>query len=320
MNKDIWYDYFLDALYKKYPKKNQLAESLMDLLEIEREAVYRRLRKDVAFSFNEIIKIASAWQISLNEIADIYSGNIPFFMRPLNFISPSELELDILKDFTKIFSQIEPSDDAEFMEICNKLPRSITSGFSHLNQFLVFKCLYQYGNNDKLITYSDACLPEKTRYIMSDYYDSVKNVSSVCFIFDGMLFDYLVRDINYFLSIKLITEKEKELIKKDILDMLNYISESARNGYFKNSKNKFSIYISRINIDSNYCYLYTKSFKICSVQVFNRHDICSSDVNVIEHVRKWMQYQKRNSTQISEVDEVARIEYFTRQYKLLEEI
>ena len=58
---EIWYNHFMKVLFAKYPKRAQLLEALMHLLQIEREAAYRRLRKDVPFAIQEIVKISAAW-------------------------------------------------------------------------------------------------------------------------------------------------------------------------------------------------------------------------------------------------------------------
>ena len=320
MNKDVWYDHFLKSLYERYPKKGQLAEALVDLLCIEREAAYRRLHKDVAFPFQEILKIASSWNISLNEIVGISSKNVPFFMRQLSCFNPSEMELDTLRETTQILQKVTPSFDNEYMEICNKLPRSMITSFISLNKFYLFKWKYQYGNEETTLPYFKTIIPEKMHKAMGDYYAAIKNLTTLNYILDHMLFDFLVCDVKYFHSIKLITDNEKELIKQDIYDLLDYMSEVANKGYFKVPQNKVNIYISRINIDTNYSYLYTQLCKICRIHVFSKYEIYSTDTEIVEHFKKWMLLKKRTSIQISEVDEIARIEYFTRQRQLVDSL
>ena len=320
MNKDIWYDHFLKSLYEKYPKKGKLAEALMDLLCIEREAAYRRLRKDVAFPFQEILKIAFTWNISLNEIVGINAKNVPFFMRQLSYLNPSEMELDALRETTQVLQKVIPSFDNEYMEICNKLPRSLIANFTSLNKFYLFKWEYQYGNEETALPYFKTIIPEKMHKAMVNYYMAIKNVTTLNYIFDHMLFDFLVCDVRYFHSIKLITDEEKELIKQDIHSLLDYMSEVASKGYYKVPENKVNIYISRINIDTNYSYLYTKLCKICRIHVFSKYEIYSTDIEMVNRFKKWMQLKKRTSIQISEVDEIARIEYFTRQRQLVDSL
>ena len=98
MKNEKWNDCFIKALYERYPQKSQLMQALADLLHIEREAVYRRLRQDVVFSMQEVVKISAAWNISLDRITGIQSGLVPFFMQPVNYLEPSEQELKFLRN------------------------------------------------------------------------------------------------------------------------------------------------------------------------------------------------------------------------------
>ena len=155
MTDNKWYDVFMEILSKKYPKKNLLAEALMDLLCIEREAVYRRLRQDVMFTANEIVKIASAWNISIDEIIGVNSGQISFQMRQMNYLDPSDEELDFLRQIIQSIIYLKDFPSTEFMDICNKLPRQLLAGFHYLNQFYLFKSLYQYGNDKEIVPYAN---------------------------------------------------------------------------------------------------------------------------------------------------------------------
>ena len=44
MKKELLYDNLLNAIKEKFPQKTNLVNALVDLLCIEKEAVYRRLR------------------------------------------------------------------------------------------------------------------------------------------------------------------------------------------------------------------------------------------------------------------------------------
>ena len=59
------YDVFLSELRRKIPRGAELTTTLTDMLYLEREAVYRRLRGDVPFTFMEVVTIAKKLGISL---------------------------------------------------------------------------------------------------------------------------------------------------------------------------------------------------------------------------------------------------------------
>ena len=318
MKNGVWYDCFLETLFAKFPKKTLLVEALMDLLHIEREAVYRRLRNRVLFSIHEIVKISSTWNISLDEITGNSTGKISFLMQPIDYVVPSKHELKFLQDIVESINNLRDCNDTEFMDICNKLPRQLIAGYSYLNQFQLFKWMYHYGNEKKPVPFGQVIISEEKLQLTADYYKAIKTVPQTNFIFDRMIFENLVRDIRYFHSIKMITDKEKELIKKDLFALLDYLLDVAIHGCYPETKNKVNLYISDINVDTNYSYTQTNQLSICFVHVFGKFEIYSLDTEMVENFKTWMRLKKRSSIQISEVDNKSRIDFFAKQHQLVD--
>ena len=315
---DTWYNIFIERLYNKYPKRVNLAQALMDLLFIEKEAVYRRLRNDVAFSVVEVVKIASAWNISLDEISNVAANNVSFTMKSINYVDPSDEEMREIQNRIERLEHFEESPDAECMEICNKLPRSLIASFPILYQFDIFRWAYQYSNVEERLKFSQITFSEQFHQKLVHYSKVIKQVANMNYIWDAMMFEYIVRDIQFFHSILLITEEEKDRIKKELLSLLNYLLEVADRGSFPETNKKVNVYISKIHIDTNYSYIYTEALKICRIHVFEKYDIFSFNTEMINNFRNWMQLKKRTSVQISEVDEKSRIEFFMKQRQLVE--
>ena len=315
---DAWYDYLLNVLAERKPKKARLVEDLMELLCIERESAYRRLRKDVSFSIEELVKIALAWNVSLDEIIGVHSGKIPFMMHLVNYFDPSEQEVQFLQQIAKSVDQIKKFPDMEFMNVCNKLPRSLYAGFAYLDQFHLFKWQYQYGEENNIVPFSKSVISERGLQLAADYCQAIKQMPNMSYIWDRMIFEYLINDIQYFHSIRLITDEEKALIKKDLRDLLDYMLLVASNGYFPETQNKVNLYISQLYINTNYSYVYTPNTKVCFVQAFDRYKIHSYNTEMMTRFRTWMQLKRKTSTQISEVDEKSRIGFFMKQQQLVD--
>jgi hypothetical protein len=313
MNDSMWYEFFIDALYKKFPKKSKLTKSLTKLLDIEREAIYRRLRKEVFFSAHEIVKIASTWGISLDEISQIDSEQYSFKMKQVNYLDPSDEEIIFLRQVIQGIRLLRNVPDTEFMDISNKLPRQIIAGYPYLNQFYLFKKHYLYGTEKESVTFSKAIISEEKRLITEEYYKEIKFVPQSEFIFDNLIFEFLVNDIRYFSSINLITQEEKELIKKDLYNVLNYLLDVATHGCYPETQKKVNIYISELNLDTNYNYTISPEANICFVHAFEKLEIYTFNSHMVKNFKSWMQLKKRTSIQISEVDERSRIDFFTKQ-------
>ena len=313
-----WYESFLETIANKFPRKQDLVQELIDLLYIEREAVYRRLRQDVFFTAHEIAKISVAWNISLDDILNSHNGCITFQMRKMNYVTPSDEEQLFLRKVINgiIFGRSYPN--TEYMDICNKLPRQFLAGYEYLNQFYLFKWLYQYGKEKDMVPLSKVTVSNEQSELTKEYYDAIKTVPNSNFVFDRMLFDYLVSDIQYFYSIQMITAAEKALIKQDLYDLLDYLQKMANKGYYPETKNKVNLYVSHLHVDTNYNYVFTPEASICFVHVFEKFEIYSFNSEMFNNFRAWMQLKKRSSVQISEVDERSRIAYFSDQRKLVD--
>jgi len=318
MEFEIWYNSFIKSLLSKYPKKSQLTTVLMDMLNIEREAAYRRLRKEVLFSITEIIKLSSAFNISLDSFVIGNSPKISFQMQPINYLSPSDDELKFLRHVIHSINSFKDSPDTEFMDVCNKLPRQLIAGFNHLNQYYLFKWMHQYGKEKRAIPFSQVFISDEKWQVTSEYYKAVKTVPQTIFIFDKMIFENLVNEILYFNSIQLITDKEKELLKSDLNAMLDYLFEVATYGYYPETKKKVSIYIAQIHINTNYNYTYTNKINICFVHVFDKYEIYTFDNEMVEKFKSWMLFKKDISRLISETDTKYRIEFFKKQRQIVD--
>ncbi len=321
METSYWYDTFIEALYEKYPKKTHLAQELMELLSIEREAAYRRLRKDVNFSFQEIAKIASKWDISLDRLISANQELIPFQMRLINFLSPTEKDINFIQTRIQFINYVKKTENSEWMDVCNKLPKSLLAGFKNLYRFDLFRWSEEYDSgNEEGRLFSEIIIPAKLQKLMTELFQAVKDIASVNYIWDQMLLDYLVRDIRYFHSIRMLTDDEKELIKQDLYDLLDYLFEIVSKGYFPETKNEVNFYISRISINTNYTYLHTKEVKTSRIHVFGKYEIYSYDPEVAGKFRTWMQSKKKSSYLISKVDKKERIDFFAKQRQLIDNL
>ena len=320
MEEQNWYDYFLENLYDLFPKKAQLTQELMDLLCLEREAVYRRLRKDVIFHAHEVVKIVTTWNISLDEIIGINSGKIPFQMQALNYLNPSKKEYANLQKRVKALDIVKADPSAEYMEVCNRFPRPLSIGFLTVYRFGIFNWAYQYNLDEVSKQFSKIILPEKIYQEFIAYKKSIVCVKNSHFIIDPNVFEYFVHSIKYFHSILLVSDEEQEQLKVELHAFLDYLMEIAMKGYYPETQNKVHLYLSKISIDSNYSYLYSDKLKACRIHAFGQHDISSSNSEMITNFKTWMNLKKRSSIQISETNEKHRIEFFNQQRAIIDSL
>ena len=318
MNELTWYDIFIESLHEKYPKKNQLVQELINLLCIEREAVYRRLRKEVAFPAHEIVKIAITWNISLDEVTGINSGLVPFKLMPINYLNPTKNEMKNFQNRIRNLAHFIAFHNAEHMEVGNKLPRAFSTSFPLLYKLKIFNWDYLYNTDETNNRFSDIVVPEGIIQEVQNYRETVKKTNLTNFILDQRVIEYIVRYVQYYYTILLITNEEKESIRNELHAMLDYMNDIANKGHYPETDKRVNLYISQIHNNTNYSYYYSEEFKSCTVHAFGKFDLCSYNPELVTNFRNWMNLKKRASIQISEVNERSRIEFFSKQRQVVD--
>ena len=106
------YESFLAELRKKIPQGAKLTNTLVDMLYIEREAVYRRLRGEVPFTFMEVMTIAKELGISLDNLTETDTcKSRPFQLKLVEYANPLDADFRMMQDFVEIFACAENEPD-----------------------------------------------------------------------------------------------------------------------------------------------------------------------------------------------------------------
>ena len=315
-----WYDSFLNALYEKFPQKAELVKALMDLLVLEREAVYRRLSKKIVFPTFEIIKIASAWHISLDNIMESNVGNVLFQMHLMDYVNPTKADFDVLRKRI-LFIDLLRDTTSEYIEVSNILSRTFIAGFPTLYKFSIFKWAYEYYDfGDNLNTnMGDIAFSEELLDLVRIYYKGMRLVTDTTYILDSMVFNHLVDDIQYFYSIFLISDDDKKCCKEELHSLLYYLQNVADMGCFPETKKRVQLFISTLHISTSYSYCrYGNNAEVCRMHPFNMYDSVSTNPVVGRDFRAWTQKKKRTAVLISETDAKFRAEFFRQQHALVD--
>jgi hypothetical protein len=322
MKNTVYYDLFLDAISKKFPHKSQLVKELVKLLRIEREAVYRRLRKVVSFTMEEVVKISLNWNVSIDNIIFCTPRHIhPIQLNLLRYVNPSETDLHEMENFISALESVKNHPESEYMEVSNLIPGALFSGFQHLARYYTFQWLYRYGGNQTPCPLSLVIQSDKIRQMELAHFNGIANIANVQYICDSQLLESLVRDIKYFESIYLIMPEETQLIKKDIAAWLNFMEEILIKGCFPNTKNQvLNFFISNTDIDTGYAYFSSANKKISMIRTFIMNVAATEDAELCENIKTWIQLKKRASVQISGVNEKWRIDFLNKQRKLIESL
>ena len=116
----------IEAAKEKVPTGANLANTLMDILYIGKEAIYRRLRGEVPFTLAEAAVISRKLGISLDKMIGVsFSNNAVFDLNVVHHSNTFETYHDILTRYVNAFDSIREDPTTEMATSSNILPQAL---------------------------------------------------------------------------------------------------------------------------------------------------------------------------------------------------
>jgi len=321
MKRDDLHRYLVLTLEKKIPDQTKLVETLKSILAIEKGAVYRRLRGEVPFTFFELANIAEKLDISLNNL--IYANSVQVDRFELTFVEYTNMDETDYKqweDYISLINSVKDDPQSEIAESSNLLPLSIYAKFDSIAKYYLFKYHYMLHESGDRMSFGDTVVPERLQQIYRLYFDASKNFAHTIYIWDYLIFKYLVTDIRFFYDIQLISDDELREIKNDLLALLDYVEEIAAHGCFKETGNPVSFYISELNLDADYSYVQMENFRMTHVRTFILNSVASTDQSSFKKIKHWIKSLKKSSMFISKSAMAYRMDFFRKQRRIVSEL
>ena len=311
----------LGALEKKFPDKTELVERLMEILFMEKGAIYRRLRGEVPFSFYEVVMIADKLDISFYNL--IYTDSVQMNRFELNitdYTHLNEADYKQWEDYVKLIHLAKNDPHSEMAQSSNVLPLTFHGKFYYLSKFFLFKYQYLFSGNEKRTSYSNMVLPDRLFRIYHLFNDALQSFSDSTYIWDYLMFRYLVTDIHYFSGISLISGDDIQKLKEDLLSLLGYLEQVANNGCFTETGNRVSLYISDVNLDADYFCFQFNDLYLSHVKTFILNTVLSTNPSSYEKMKNWIHSLKKSSTLISQSGALCRELFFDEQRMIISEL
>jgi len=321
MKREDIHRYFLRTIEKHTPDKTKIVDLLMETLCMEKGAIYRRLRGEVPFSFFEVVRIAEKLDISINNFSYTDFVNTEHFeLKIVEYANMNELDYKQWEDFIYMISLARNDHHSEIAESSNALPLSIYGGFDALSKYFLFKYQYLLNGTENRISFSELVVPERLSRIYRSYFTESKNFANTIYLWDFLIFQYLVNDIHFFSNINLISGDDIQLIKRDLNALLDYIEDITLNGSFKETGNNVTFYISDINFESDYSYWQLNDLNLSFVRTFILNAVVSTDKTSFRKIKDWIHSLKKSSTLISQSGAIYRTNFIEKQRKIIEEL
>ena len=291
---------------------------LMDILDLSRESVYRRLKGSIDFTFSESIKLGQELNFSLDELYTEYDLQLASFEYQKNRISsPEKYSIEILENYEKMMYELE-SADGYIVNTLNRLLWLFLLPHSHLTKFVFYKWIHQFDTLPLDFAYNELILNPRIIELCKNIISYDYKLENIMII-DKNIFLKTVQEIKYYRDRGLILPHEISLIKNDIQDLLESTQQILQTG-ITDLGNPCTIYLSSINIDTNSLYMRTNNKEIVYYYIFSDSNIQTSNPNICKMHSNWLDSLKKYSTLISASNQKMQAEFINQQFKFLDEI
>ncbi|SFD28672.1 helix-turn-helix domain-containing protein [Flavobacterium phragmitis] len=233
---------FLKAIKQKIPQSISLIDEVAGVLEISYDASYRRISGKSKFSIDETVKLASHFNISLD---NLFSNNE-------KVIVEKTIEIENLKDMLQYFKS-----SAENIEVLTKnkktklfysakdIPLFYFMDGTILSKFKAFVWLNLLNSNQKKVAFENFVIEES----FTEYMQKLKKIyenTIVNEVWNDTTINSSLQQILYFYEAGLLSLKSANALCADLKRIIDLIQEKCNN-----PENNFSVYYNELILLNN---------------------------------------------------------------------
>jgi len=301
---------------KHIPKNKKVVVYLVNTLNISRESAYRRMRGDIPFTIEELIKLATKLDFSIDTIYGQEKQNHAFddFSRLGN--NTTDFFIVMLKKYDELYERIKNANTLETIMAFNTFPPPFYMDFFNLFKFMYYKWLHQDECIYRNTPYSKTVLPEEVIIYQRKMKGSYLHGNNVVLILDMNIILNLIQEIQYFYHRKLLTNEELLILKEEVVQLIDLYENIVQSG--KMGSAKVHIYLSSLCVNSNTVYYEYDDKMEPFFWIFTINPVVIQNPGIISMQLKWLYTLKRQSSLITQSNEIMQAEFFFRQREYID--
>lgn len=306
----------INEITKHLRKGEKPVNYLMDKLCIGKESAYRRLKNQIPFTFEEIVKIANDLDFSIDQLAKKDIGNRVYFDLPVNvFQDPLSIYNNMLEYDLSIIKQLSSAKKLSIVCAINRIPFRF---FPFKTLFKYEYCKYLYSNGYLPLTEYFANIAitpymEQLHKEIAHHFNLLRNV--VCVI-DYTIVSKIISEIYHFHELGFVSDNDLLSLQSEGFDFLALFERMIRTG-----EKNYNFYYSTYSIDANSVYYEYDGNIMSQIWLFPENQIVINNNRLLYTIQKnWLDANIRNSTLISKSNHTLQIKFIKEVYNQISEL
>ena len=307
---------FFKKIKHSIPSNQSLVEVVSELLGVENNAAYCRIRGEKLLNFDELVAICRHFQISFDSIAGgiVDSKQIQCDYTPLDLRNINGF-VDYLQCMSKKVENIKSGIEPEIIISASDLSSFNLLAYKELTLFKLFswsKNVYGYcaTYNEFVNDLSDNKLLESILKKIVANYQLIPSTE----IWMNNTIDPFLGLISYHYEMGHFSDAKIPLMLcNQMQDMMSTMQKWAEKGA-KGAKNTpFNLYISEIGVSNTYVLMKTAKSTACMFRLYTINRLITYDDVFCRETEDWLRNLVQRGTLISGASEKARHKFFNKQ-------
>lgn len=307
-SRELYVRKVLDAI----PANIKPVDYLMDILNISRESVYRRIKCKVPFTYDEMVKLSSKLSFSIDEVIPLTVNNRAVFSYQEHSNNPLNFFQMVLKGYEESVTIELKAENRMSIAAVNHLWLVHVLGYDNLLKFYYYKWIHQMYMTPLKIDYSNLVIPQQIYDLSHKILEQIRFLKNSVFILDKCVFYNVINELQYYHRRKLIDDNDMQLIKKDIESLITVTENNILNGYNEDGSTRM-YYLCSLNIYSNSLYLEYDGNISSFFYEYSIRPMGTTSAEVCVYHKKWLDSLKKFSISVSASNEELQMEFFSKQ-------
>lgn len=296
----------IDHLRNKTISKGQLAQELIEILNISQESVYRRLRCETAFTADEVAILSSHFNFSLDElITNNPSGRIS--VRFQSLFKQEKVFIGYLDNVIKTIKRVK-DEDGTITYMARDLPISQSFQNQTLREFKIYYWTRVVLNRPSMQTFyiGDKLDLGPINTSIDELLNHYKHTNRVEFWSEDTL-NSTLRQINYCYEFGLFrNDADCIAVLDSLIAVLDHIEQSLDK---QEDHSLFQFYVSEVELSNNYIFLKSQQKRLVFLSFNTFNSLASYNSIFCDEVEQMIYHAKTKSVPISGQSDISRKKY-----------
>ncbi len=311
---------FLEKLKQQISENHTLVDVITDVLNVSQDSAYRRMRGDTALSFDEAVKLANEYRVSLASIAGHSDNSAVFHRQP--FITSIDQYRDYMQSSLDNLKFVQAQRNHMIYYQAKDIPVFYLYALPKLCAFKIYVWLKSVYGIDKIDgqNYNLSMIPEDIVDIAYQQYEAFSRINTTE-IWGETTIRSIINQIEYYYEAGFFSSKEEALeICDEFKEMMKIIYKQALNGKKLHAVNRevfssasYSMYFHEILLMDNHIMTkYGENNIMYFMPYAGINYLSTTDPELTTDVSEYLDGQIKKAASIDNLSEKERNRFFIR--------